>query len=125
MPDAEDMIGWSPWTDNRHDPIVVMASADMPNPPDMTLQEQRVEMAAANELLREKYDAGVPFFTKDVIRSVVEQLDKGNETVAIKGLDGRDVHFTVGTGKLHPFFRPEENKICVMYGCMFSSSPWS
>ncbi len=87
--------------------------ADLADPP-MGEQQRWDHMEAAHQLIRAKYDAGVPFFTKEVIRSVVEQLDAGTQTIAIKGLDGLDIHFPVETGKSESFFGLSEGKTCTM-----------
>lgn len=87
-----------PSGDGNIDPFVVLATADLPNPP-MTLQEKRDELTAAHELIRAKYDASIPFFTKDQLRDIVQQLNRvtqqreqGNHnssmTISITSLDG-------------------------------------
>ncbi|KAK3896955.1 hypothetical protein C8A05DRAFT_39492, partial [Staphylotrichum tortipilum] len=109
----EDPMVDDPIDDDGPAVYVVMADWEPKHARKMMLQERYDAMAAAHKLMRAKYDAGVPFYTRDLIRSVVEQLDDGrNKTVAVTGLDGLDVRFTIDTGKPYsPGFAPGENKI--------------
>ena len=98
-----------------------MATADLPNPP-MTAEEKREELEAANSLIRAKYDADVPFFTRDLFRDVVQQLDSRtnlSRRVSITGLDGLAVHFPIETGTLYRDLHVEDNEDItgVQYEC--------
>lgn len=97
--------------------FVILATADLPNPP-MTQQEKRDELTAAHHLIQAKYDAGVPFFTKHLFRDVIRQLEtihqREEQTVSIRGLDGLAVQFPVETGNEYRFFRSDEDRICIM-----------
>ena len=92
----------------------------------MTLQKKRDELAAAQHLIQAKYDAGIPFFTKDQFRDVVRQLDaitqqlqEGNHdqavAISITGLDGLAIQFPVDTGKVYVNYEPPEGGVCIMY----------
>ena len=104
-------------SDNR---FVFLATADLPNPR-MTAAEKREELEAANRLIQAKYDAGVPFFTKDVFRDVVQQLESESNPgrrVSITGLDGLAVHFPIETGTSRPDIEMEdEEMLCILYEC--------
>jgi hypothetical protein len=98
-------------------PFVILATADLPNPP-MTQQEKRDELTATHRLIQAKYDAGTPFFTRSLFRDVVRQLEtiqqREERTVSIPGLDGLTVQFPVETGNEYQYFQPGEDRICIM-----------
>ncbi|KAK4232726.1 hypothetical protein C8A03DRAFT_20036 [Achaetomium macrosporum] len=96
---------------------VVLATADLPNPP-MTLEEKREEMLAAHRLIQAKYEAGIPFFTKELFRDVVRQLECNNnpeQRVSVTGLDGFAVQFPIETGKEYEYYSPGDDRTCIMY----------
>ncbi|KAJ4296126.1 hypothetical protein N0V88_004828 [Collariella sp. IMI 366227] len=61
-------------------------------------------LVKARQLIQAKYDKGIPFFSKDVFRSAVEQFDRCldvNEpakSVTLSALDGTMVRFNVNVG---------------------------
>jgi hypothetical protein len=67
------------------------------------------------------YNAGHAFFTKAAFEHVIRQFDKyqGDNheegMVSIRTLDGKEVNFSVDTGKHYPFDYGDDD-ICVMYG---------
>ncbi|KAH6842713.1 hypothetical protein B0I37DRAFT_436465 [Chaetomium sp. MPI-CAGE-AT-0009] len=80
----------------------------------MTIDQKREELLKAHRLIRAKYDAGVPFITKDLLRDVVRELENNsNETVAVTGLDGRAVHFPIETGKEYRYHPYEPGNLCI------------
>ena len=111
-----------PWhTSLGDDGFIFLATADLLNPR-MTAEEKTEELEAANRLIKAKYDAGVPFFTKDVFRDVIQQLESETNLgrrVSITGLDGFAVYFPIETGTSHPDlqFEDDEDIICVLYEC--------
>jgi hypothetical protein len=40
-------------------------------------------------LLRERYDAGVPWFTREALKDLAEQLAKNEQFVYVKDFDGK------------------------------------
>ncbi|KAG8164437.1 hypothetical protein KVR01_006355 [Diaporthe batatas] len=95
---------------------IVVAHADLPDPP-MTLDEKDEKLAAAHKLISTKYDAGVPFFTKDSFRDIVQQLESGgnpDHEVSVVGLDGASVCFQINTGKEHPDHPFGNDYVCIM-----------
>lgn len=64
----------------------------------MTSDERRERQIEAHRLIKEKYDAGVPLFTKDLLRDIARQLeDSGTEAVSVTGLNGVAVQFPLKT----------------------------
>ncbi len=78
----------------------------------MTQQQILTEMEAAQQLVGEKYEAGVPFFTKELFRDVAQQIEAGHQRVAVPGLDGLSVRFVIETGKVR--FHAGEDLVCVV-----------
>ncbi|KAL1859825.1 hypothetical protein VTK73DRAFT_7445 [Phialemonium thermophilum] len=62
------------------------------------------EMQQAVQKIREMYDSGLPFFTKDALRETMQQMEnieKGQPgTVSVRGLDGTIAQFSVQTGEI-------------------------
>ncbi len=121
----QTMDGRLPSDEDHVDPVGFLSVADLPDPP-MTSEERRDKLAAAQHLIQAKYDAGVPFFTKDQFRDVVRQLDaitqqreQGNHdetaTISITGLDGLVVQFPIDTGKVYVHYKPRNGGVCIMY----------
>ncbi len=119
------MDGRIPSDDDHVDPVVFLSTANLPDPP-MSREERRDKWTAAQHLIQAKYDAGIPFFTKDQFRDVVRQLDtitqqrkQGNHdetaTISITGLDGLVVQFPIDTGKVYLHHQPRDGGVCIMY----------
>ncbi|KAK4153599.1 hypothetical protein C8A00DRAFT_15200 [Chaetomidium leptoderma] len=73
---------------------------------------------AAHRLIKTKYDAGIPFFTKDLFRNVVRQLESNNDLdqkVSVTGLDGFAIQFPIETGKEYPYYSPGDEHICIIF----------
>lgn len=66
--------------------------------------------AEANLKIRDLYDAGIPFFTKEAIRDVYQQLKKPrkDQKISVKGLDGVFVDFEMQNGHTSPGPDPKE-----------------
>lgn len=83
----------------------------------MPIEEKCEKLEAAQEVIRAKYDAGVPLFTRDQFRDILQQLESGGNPerkVSITGLDGTPVHFQIKTGieyTGHPF---GDDYVCIM-----------
>ncbi|KAK4149175.1 hypothetical protein C8A00DRAFT_19105 [Chaetomidium leptoderma] len=82
-------------------------------------------MTAAHRLIQAKYDAEIPFFTKDSFRDVVRQFESdGNldRLVSVTGLDGVAVHFPLETGReyLTPMYG--DDYVCSFTSLIFSST---
>lgn len=59
--------------------------------------------------IRKLYEAGTPFFTKQSLREVSEQLQRRplcGDKIAVKGVDGVEVEFDVLTGETRKGFEP-------------------
>jgi hypothetical protein len=66
--------------------------------PPMSLDERREGQIEAHRLIREMYDAGVPLYTKDLLRDIARQLkDSSSKAVSVIGLDGVAVQFPFET----------------------------
>lgn len=63
-------------------------------------------MQQAIQKIREVYDSGTAFFTKDAIRDIVQQIEKAErgqvKKVSIMGVDGILVQLSVKTGEVDP-----------------------
>jgi hypothetical protein len=74
----------------------------------------RVKMQQAIQKIREVYDSGTPFFTKDAIRRIVQQIEsieRGQPgKVSITGIDGTIVQLTVKTGQVHTDTEDSDNE---------------
>lgn len=46
------------------------------------------------------YDAGIPIYSREMIRDVLNQLQSGHHKILVKGLDGNTVDFDVETGQI-------------------------
>lgn len=109
-------MSWRP-PSHGEDVSVFLATAELPDPP-MTVEEKREAMAAAKKLMQARYDAGLPFFTKDIFRDVVRQLeskDNPDQKVFVTGLDGQAVRFPLQTGEVFTDFDGADDYVCVMY----------
>lgn len=93
----------------------IVSTAELPNPP-MTFDEEREELAAAHQLIRAKYDAGIPFFTKTLFRDVVRQIESDEERIFLTGLDGLSVHFPIETGSVYRSHPYGDDFACFVYG---------
>lgn len=71
----------------------------------MTRGERSELQVEARQLIQSKYDAGVPFFSKDVFRDAAEQLDRcldasnPEQYVTLTALDGTLVRFLIEVGR--------------------------
>jgi hypothetical protein len=98
------------------DVTIHMATANLPNPP-KTLEEKREHMTAAHRLIHAKDAAGVPFFTNDLFRDVVRQLESNNspyQRVSLICLDGLAVQFPIETGKEYQTYSSDDDCIYIM-----------
>jgi hypothetical protein len=73
---------------------------------DARLNETRQQMAKAHDFIRSLYHAGVPFFTKQALRDVAEQLARcekdgmaADQRIGITGLNGVTEWFPVDSGR--------------------------
>ncbi|KAK3292441.1 uncharacterized protein B0H64DRAFT_228647 [Chaetomium fimeti] len=83
--------------------------------PPTSLDERREAQLEAHRFIQAKYDAGVPFITKDLLRDVVRQLEEdGNDTLSITGLNGVAVDYPIETGKENPHPMCGPGYICIM-----------
>lgn len=59
--------------------------------------------------IKDLYHTGIPFFTKDSIRDVQQQLVKAEpgDEVSVLNLDGTKSKFTISIGKVVDGFEPE------------------
>ena len=60
--------------------------------------------------IHELYDDEIPFFSKEIIRDAIDQLerlDEGSQKVSLKGIDNIMVHFDVATGRVMPAGKPQ------------------
>jgi hypothetical protein len=89
------------------DMFIVIASAKQPHS-SITREEKEELMSVAHHILREKYDAGVPFFGKDIFRDISLQFEKCqhgttlSQKVAITDLNGSTIEFPIETGQVYP-----------------------
>lgn len=72
------------------------------------------KMRTAHELVREKYNSEVRFFTKDVFRDFVRYLER-HENVRVTGLDGVRYQFRIPTGEDHPVQPDGEDRRAALY----------
>lgn len=56
----------------------------------------------AQRALRNYYAEGIPFFTKESIQDIVDQIDRGTTVISVAGLDGSELEFPIRTGELYP-----------------------
>lgn len=65
--------------------------------------KNRVKLQEAIRKIREVYDSGTPFFTKDAIRDIMQQLEKVESgqlnEVSVMGLDGIVVQLPANIGE--------------------------
>ena len=75
------------------------------------------EEGQATLKIRALFDAGTPFYTKEVIRDVCQQLEKfggKGQKVSVRGLDGVIVDFDVESGLILQAAQPDlEFVVCV------------
>ncbi|KIX05454.1 uncharacterized protein Z518_06326 [Rhinocladiella mackenziei CBS 650.93] len=64
------------------------------------LEETPKARADVSSHIRSLYDAGVPIYSKEMIRDVVDQLQSGHQKVLVRGLDGNIVGFHIETGQI-------------------------
>jgi hypothetical protein len=84
----------------------------------MTFDEKREELAAAHRLIRAGYDAGTPFFTKELFRDFVRQLESNtDDRISVIGLDRFAVHFPIETGNVYRSHPYGDEFACFMYEC--------
>jgi hypothetical protein len=70
-------------------------------------KDENPERLAAHARIRELYTAGIPFFTKDRIRALQQQLDAMNKTdqpgpwkITVVGVDGQAVELNIEPGEI-------------------------
>jgi hypothetical protein len=82
-------------------------------------EETTTETTEATLKIRSLFDAGIPFYTKEAIRDVCQQLEKLGESesrqkVSVRGLDGVIVDFDIESGRTLPAGEPDlEFLVCV------------
>jgi hypothetical protein len=73
--------------------------------------------AEASLKIRSLFDAGVPFYTKEDIRNICQQLEELSEKgqkVSVRGVDGVMVDFEIKTGLTFEAHKPDlEFVVCV------------
>jgi len=58
------------------------------------------EATEVSSHIRSLYDAGEPFYSKEIIRDIGRQLRSGSQKVSVRGLDGIVVDVDIETGQL-------------------------
>lgn len=78
----------------------------------------------ALEPLRKLYAKGVPFFTKESIQDIVDQIDRGVSVISVNGLDGSKLDFPIRTGEIYPAptGRHSEHFVMQVFSCYSSST---
>jgi hypothetical protein len=104
---------------------------------DLTEAELSERVQAKDEVVKrlvELYDQGVPFFSKDVFRNVLDQLQhcranpslpSGVEahTISIPAVNGTVVEFELETGSVKPRYGGTELVVYVLYSSPFLFLP--
>jgi len=70
--------------------------------------------------IRSVFDAGVPFYTKDAIREVCQQIEKSGrkgEKISVRGLDGVPIQFSVHTGDVSSLDESDTESVVCVYHC--------
>ena len=73
-------------------------------------EELEERLSEDNSKVLSMYDAGVPFFTKEALRDVYQQLKQATEygqKVSVRALDGAVVDFKILTGYIQPRHTPD------------------
>jgi hypothetical protein len=96
---------------------MVIATYVYPGEAYKTPRAEEGEMAEVTSKIRSLYDAGTPFYTKEVIRDVDRQPKKfveRGQKVSVRGLDGIMVDFEIESGLTLPVGEPDlEMVLCV------------
>lgn len=87
---------------------------------ELTTRERNAELKKVKANIKTLYDKGIPFFTKDAIQNVHQQLKdciaQGQGKISVKGLDGNVVEFGVEIGQVYKFIKiPEPDLEYVRY----------
>jgi hypothetical protein len=103
----------------------------------LTTAERVQARDEATKRLRELYDQGVRFFSKDVFQQVVEKLERCRadsshsdgakpHTISIPAVDGTEVVFQLATGSVKPCYphMELENAELVVYVILLTSLPF-
>lgn len=64
------------------------------------LEETPKARTEVSSHIRSLYDAGVPIYSKEMTRDVVNQLRSGHQKILVRGLDGNIVDFDIETGQI-------------------------
>ncbi len=64
------------------------------------LEETTKARTEVSSHIRALYDAGVPIYSRELIRDVFNQLQSGHQKILVKGLDGNIVDFDIETGQI-------------------------
>jgi hypothetical protein len=82
--------------------------------------EATPKIAEACLKIRSIFDAGVPFYTKDAIREICQQIEKSSkkgQKISVRALDGVHVDFEVHTGQVLERDKPDTELVVCVYHC--------
>lgn len=77
----------------------------------LTGKEAKKAIKKVQRNINSRFDKGQPFFTKDALRDVRDQLRRSHERgdkITVKGLDGVPVDFILSTGTIFPYYNYDD-----------------